>query len=83
MGRSLSEASIAEVVRSGWRIVLNNKDLDEDSNFFLLGGDSLLGMMLVSYICDRLKVSLELESVYKYPTLGSMISNLVRSFGQS
>jgi oxalate---CoA ligase len=55
----------------------NVLDLDRVSiydNFFLLGGDSLIGTQLVSRICQTFAVNIPLRSIFELPTVADFTS---------
>ncbi len=55
-----------------WRQVLKIEDLDVDSNFFDLGGHSLLLARLQILLKREFNVQLTAAEVFRYPTVGAM-----------
>ena len=70
--RTPTEEALSEI----WRQVLNLQHVGMDDDFFELGGNSLLGMTLVSRIADRFGVSLRFITVLQNATVAQMV-NLV------
>ena len=63
-------------LRKLWALVLDidDTDLDEDTNFFETGGDSVTALRLVA-AAQATQVSLDIEDIFNYPTLGELAKN--------
>ena len=59
-----------------WKDVFKNDDIGIDANFFDLGGNSLLGFLLVSRVKDALKQPVSIDILFKAPTIRLMADNL-------
>ncbi|MEM9922041.1 MAG: beta-ketoacyl reductase, partial [Bacteroidota bacterium] len=53
------------------------ENLNGNSNFFELGGDSLKGMTLLARINQQFGSKLTLTDIYEYPTIGQVADNLL------
>lgn len=67
---------VRAITRKIWADVLGVHPNDDD-NFFLLGGDSLLGTVAMVALSDELELSLSLGDLYSHPTIGSLSRHLV------
>lgn len=54
-----------------WRKVLQTDYIDVEDNFFEMGGDSLLGMMMVSR-AHQVGLAVELLDLFRYPTIAQL-----------
>jgi len=52
-----------------WSNLLKNEKIGSNDNFFRLGGDSLLAMQVVSHIRKDFNIEVELQYMFKEPTL--------------
>lgn len=69
-----------QLVRSAWRDVLGIEENDESANFFLLGGDSMRGAILMALIAEATCMNFSLADLYEHPTIRKL-SILVASRG--
>ena len=63
-----TESLVADV----WRTVLRVNDLDGGSNFFELGGDSLLAAQILSRLGNLTGVPLGVRALFEFPTLSGL-----------
>lgn len=68
---------LAEILEI-WKEVLSVEKVGPHDNFFVLGGHSLMGIMMMSRIRERLGVSLPVRDVFESPTPAG-IAELVRA----
>lgn len=68
-------------VASVWSAVLGLESIDPESNFFDLGGDSLLAVQLRARLRDQLGVQVPLRTIFENPTLSSL-QRVVRTLDQ-
>jgi acyl carrier protein len=61
-------------MRSIWRTTLEIDEIRDDDHFFLLGGDSLLGSIVVFYIAETFGPEITLLDLYENPTLIELCS---------
>ena len=63
-------------LRKVWSQVLDidGSDLNEDTNFFEAGGDSVAALRLVA-AAEAMDLSLSIEDVFNFPTLGALAQN--------
>ncbi len=59
-------------VAACWYEVLRSEDMALTDDFFELGGHSLSGMQVANKIQERLKVPIDFDEVFAYPTLGEL-----------
>jgi aryl carrier-like protein len=59
-------------LRATWAAILQITNIEEDDNFFIQGGDSLLGMMLITALAEKLNTELTMADLYDNPTLAAM-----------
>lgn len=64
--------SVCDSLKEIWKEVLGYDEIEEDQNFFDLGGDSLLAVELLSQINKKFSISLKLSEVLLNPDLKSM-----------
>lgn len=62
------EAAITEV----WKEVFHLDAIDRYTNFFELGGNSLLGMDLTELLCDRLDIEVSVLTLFMNPSIHEM-----------
>ena len=63
-----------------WEELLTLEGVDEDTNFFELGGDSMLAIRLLRKLREELHPEINLGDVYEFPTvsqLSARISQLI------
>ena len=63
-----TEALIAAV----WKDRLRVAEIGRDSNFFALGGDSLLAVQIVSRLAEAIDAPLVVRSIFEFPTVGGL-----------
>jgi amino acid adenylation domain-containing protein len=72
------QGHIAETVAAIWAEVLQMDKVGIHDNFFDLGGHSLLVVRVHRLLEDRLRTTLPLVQLFKYPTVGSLAQWLAR-----
>ncbi len=70
--RTASESKMAEI----WQDLLQRKKVGVTDNFFSLGGQSLLAVMLVSRVEKEFGIRLPLSRVLEKPTIESLVGSL-------
>ncbi|WP_237107559.1 acyl carrier protein [Nonomuraea sp. MG754425] len=70
-----------ESLRALWERLLGSPVV-EKSNFFLCGGDSLAGALLLEQIHAHFSVRLNLIVLYRYPTFGQFAAYLAAELNQ-
>jgi len=65
-------------VYSIWTSVLGNSRLTLDSDFFLSGGHSLLGVKLISLLEKEFNVSLTLLLLFQFPTIRTLTARITQ-----
>jgi acyl carrier protein len=65
-----------------WKDLLH-VEIDARSDFFLLGGDSLQMMSMISSASERLGMELSPSMLFEYPTLGALVRYIEATQGSS
>jgi acyl carrier protein len=66
---TVAEPAVAETVRRRWCEVLETPRTDDDANFFLCGGHSLLAVRLTNALRDDLGVRIPVSALFELHTL--------------
>nr|BAW32322.1 nonribosomal peptide synthetase [uncultured Candidatus Entotheonella sp.] len=61
-----------------WRELLASPPTGIESNFFELGGDSLLGAQMIARLHDVFKAELPLQTFFRYPTVVGLAAALMQ-----
>ena len=72
-------AAIVDALSQLWTEVLGRETIEPDSNFFDLGGDSLLATQLVSRLRARLGVELPISALFESPTVRGLARLVVKA----
>lgn len=67
---------LAKVLRKIWKDILQVEDFTAESNFFNLGGRSILAQKLSLEISEKLGIRFPVAFTYQYPTLKSQVKFL-------
>jgi amino acid adenylation domain-containing protein/thioester reductase-like protein len=70
------------VIRSLWREILNVPKIDDDGDFFALGGTSLQSAKLITLIHERLDVLISMQELYENSSLPGLLK-LIHEFKSS
>ncbi|MGW0337723.1 SDR family NAD(P)-dependent oxidoreductase [Streptomyces sp. NPDC003011] len=70
---------VAEQVARAWADLLGANDLHPDSNFFALGGDSLLGVSLAHRLSQEFDTVLSAITLFENPTITQMAKEITRA----
>jgi acyl carrier protein len=65
---------VAEVVAGQWRAVLEVDEVDVADDFFMLGGDSMRALKLVTGVSDELGIQFPLEVLFVEGTYGAVVA---------
>jgi amino acid adenylation domain-containing protein len=68
-GLSPASNTLHETIAQIWTEVLRQPEIDPDSNFFALGGDSLMAIQCLSKLRERLGVALSASDFFENPTV--------------
>lgn len=69
-----ARSDIEQVMLRIWRKIFETEDLDVESNFFDLGGDSLLLVKLQSAVAREFGVRLTTADIFRQPTIAAFAS---------
>jgi acyl carrier protein len=61
-------ATLTELIVDIYRDTLQDAGLDEDSDFFEAGGDSLIAFQITARLRDELDVAVPVALVFAYPS---------------
>lgn len=73
-----SEKDTNGVIIGIWCDVLGIEDAGNDTNFFELGGNSMLATLAADSIATQLSIPLNVHDMYEYPTLNELCSHVGR-----
>lgn len=74
---------VAAQVARAWTDLLGTGDLHPDSNFFALGGDSLLGVSLAHRLSQEFDTVLSAITLFENPTITQMAKEITRATAES
>ncbi|HET8680563.1 MAG TPA: beta-ketoacyl reductase, partial [Micromonosporaceae bacterium] len=77
-GSGTAASSVADRLSSLWTQSLGIRDIAPDADFFELGGNSLTTVELMSRIRESFGVTLEIGSIFDFPTLRTLAGELER-----
>lgn len=72
----IASTSVNQELKEIWQEFFLNSEINEDSDFFQLGGHSITAMKLVSKINKRLDANMKLADLFENPTL-KMLSHKI------
>lgn len=72
------DGGTAERLRVLWTAVLGRDDIESDSDFFDLGGDSLTGVELMSKVRTEFGVELDIFALFDHSTLHALGDQIER-----
>lgn len=65
--------SIKKRLAEIWKDMLDLKQIDDDDNYFLLGGNSIIAMKLISHIENEFSVTFTLENLFEISTFSAQV----------
>ena len=75
---------IAARLRSIWKDVLETEeDISDDESFFELGGNSMLGTLMIESVNEQFGTSVEIGDIYTYPTIAEMADHIAGLGGKN
>lgn len=75
-GGASEGADVQGAVEAAWRHALGVEAVDESTNFFAAGGDSLAGMSLIAEIQERLGITATFADLLEAPTVEEFVALL-------
>jgi acyl-CoA synthetase (AMP-forming)/AMP-acid ligase II/aryl carrier-like protein len=69
------ETPVERMLRHVWQAVLGRDPIGLDEDFFMLGGDSIRAIQIVSRL-RRLKLRAEIQDIFQHPTIAALASEL-------
>lgn len=71
-GMTAPETKTEKLLAAIWATILGKENPTTEDNFFELGGHSLLAIKIIARVFDELEVRIELEDIFKHPTIRSL-----------
>jgi amino acid adenylation domain-containing protein len=85
-GSSATDSSLEQIISGIWSELLSQPQIDPQSNFFALGGQSLLGIQYIARLRENIPVILSLSDFFENPTIARQVAlvrqRLLRSTAQ-
>jgi acyl carrier protein len=72
----MTQQLVAETVHKRWCEVLETPRADDDENFFLCGGHSLLAVRLTNALRDDLSVRIPVSALFEEHTLDRYVTRI-------
>lgn len=72
--RTVLEAQVGEIIHD----LLNTRDLGVHDNFFLLGGNSFLGIQVIARIREKFAVEVPLRGLFEAPTIADLAAQIAK-----
>lgn len=72
------DGKVGEQIAAAWRRILRLQTVGRHSNFFELGGDSMLALDLVEEINQSLGASLQIFDLYMHPSIEELATRVLR-----
>ena len=69
---SVPRTPVEEMIAEIWRLVLPQRQIGVNEDFFAIGGHSLLAAQLISRIRESFGVEIELREIFERPTIAQM-----------
>ncbi|NRD72198.1 hypothetical protein HQQ94_02885 [Shewanella sp. VB17] len=73
----MTTESIETILLNIWKELLGSTQISRHQNFFEIGGDSHLGMHMMSLLRDAMDIDLPLNYLYEAPTVAKMSEKLM------
>ena len=70
---------VEEILAGIWRSVLQVKQISVYDTFYSLGGHSLLATLIISRICQALKINISLRDLFDNPTISGLSEYINKS----
>ncbi|MFF7636233.1 non-ribosomal peptide synthetase [Kitasatospora sp. NPDC008050] len=74
-----SRGDVHALVAEAWRQTLAADRIDEDANFFDVGGNSLLLAVLQKRLSDGLGVRVPIRQIFRNPTIAGLVDSILRT----
>jgi aryl carrier-like protein len=74
-------APVMEVIRDTWETLLQKYGFGDEEDFFVLGGDSMLGMMMLMSLTEHTGREFTLSDLYENSTLAELTALVVERTG--
>lgn len=78
-GSATEYVRIRAVMLDIWRCAFETDTVDCDSDFFAMGGDSLMALEMCQELEDRLTREVDLENFFLHSSINSLADHLSRS----
>jgi phthiocerol/phenolphthiocerol synthesis type-I polyketide synthase E len=77
-GNIVTEEEAKCAIGEVWKELLHTSDIQGETDFFAIGGDSLLGAMLIGSIADMAGVEMDIMDLFENPTLAQQVALVVK-----
>lgn len=67
----MSKEEMKELFGQAWKEVFQTEEVTDESDFFELGGDSIKGVQIVTWLLQK-GIKLEMMKVFTEPTFGEL-----------
>src|SRR5689334_5564975 len=72
---SESQSLVEQILQEIWNTMLNRTDTKPSDSFFEIGGDSLLALVTIEQINQRLGWKLDMSDLLRYPSVRALAAN--------
>lgn len=78
-----AKSEIEVNIANSWKVVLSLKEVSIESDFFQLGGHSLLVAQFVTSLREKYQYEISVKEAYKYPTIKQLAEHIERKLKKS
>ncbi len=72
----IPENELEKLILETWKEELAVNKISSDSDFFVLGGDSMLAIRLINNLNGKLGFEITVDSIYEHPNIGDFCKNI-------
>jgi hypothetical protein len=78
-GNTMTNKEAEDAVREVWQNLLHISDIKRETDFFAVGGDSLLGAMLAEAVSEMAGVEVDIMDLFENPTLAQQAALVIKN----
>jgi acyl carrier protein len=71
------QTPLEQAIAAIWKELLDVEVIRRNDNFFLIGGDSLLGTLVVSRLRQEFEIEVPLTTLFEAPTLAELVEAIM------